>query len=156
MTFRSALSAASNPLPRAPRLDVLGGGQAHWMEVHLCKSSRTKNRPERVKYLQKCNAVEMPTATPSWIWPLVAQPKPKEHVGVRVSRGDGKEVDVRTGRVRPPGLVSIRSPKNVVRKLPPGQGAGALRALVLGDPDDVPLARLADYWTVALHAVPPR
>ncbi len=98
----------------------------------------------------------MPTATPSWIWPLVKHSKPKEHPGIWVARGDGKVVDVRTGREYPAGWVSIRSLKSVVRKLPPGQGAGALRALVLGDPDDVPLARLADYWTVALHAVPPR
>ncbi len=98
----------------------------------------------------------MPTATPSWIWPLVKQSKPKAHLGTWVARGDGKVVDVRTGREYPPGLVSIRSLKNVVRKLPAGQGAGALRALVLGDPDDLPVARLVDYWTVALHAVPPR
>ncbi len=98
----------------------------------------------------------MPAGTPSWIWPLVRQPKPKEHVGIWVARADGELVDLRTGKLYPPGLVSIQSLKNVVRKLPAGQGAGALRALVLGDPDDVPVARLADYWTVALHAVPPR
>ena len=99
----------------------------------------------------------MRTGTPLWIWPLVKQPKPKDRrFGNWVTRGDGKEVDVRTGRVRPPGLVSIRSLKATVRKLPTGEGAGALRALVLQDPDDVPLARLADYWTVALHALSPR
>ena len=54
------------------------------------------------------------------------------------------------------GLVSIQRLKRLARKIPEGQGAGAFRSLVLNDPDDLPMARMQDYWNVALHALPPR
>lgn len=95
---------------------------------------------------------------PTWIRPFVKQPTPlpRPHwlemgyrpvartVPVMVSEGSGKE--------RLIGQVDTHRIKAMAKKLPVGEGPGALRSLIMNDPDVVPVARLADYWQVALYA----
>src|SRR2546426_8045487 len=93
----------------------------------------------------------MPERIPSWIRPFVRHVKPAGLSG-HPNVVPGPLITMGRFQVDPQEPVDIRKFKKLVGKLPVGEGPGALRALVLNDPDWVPLARLGDYWRVALYA----
>ncbi len=82
--------------------------------------------------------------TPTWILPILEAER-YQRFSRRRSGGVGYDA------VRE--LVNTRKLRTLVRKLPPGN---ALREFVLKDPEEIPLDRLEDYWTLAVHALLPR